>query len=81
MEAFIITARSDGLITVQCPRKDCGQAAVVHAKRWAEARPGIKTRSCTYCFRVSELPAKRGKKRKRSKSAKISSSSQSRRST
>jgi hypothetical protein len=63
VKAFKITSRPNkGQITVECPRKDCGGRFTVYTRRWAESSP-MRTRACTYCFRVSEMPAKRNKKK------------------
>lgn len=40
---------------IQCPRKDCGDKAVVNKKRWL-ADNGFIGRVCTYCYKTARLP-------------------------
>jgi hypothetical protein len=44
-----------GKLGIECPRRACQGKAVVSGRKWKEARPE-PTRSCTYCFRVAQLP-------------------------
>jgi hypothetical protein len=72
LPAYTIEKRERGWLYLRCPRRACQGVFAVRPKKWAESWHG-HGRSCPYCFKANKMPAKRSKKRNRSKSAKISS--------